>query len=72
MQSIQFQVRGEYIELYKLLKAVNVCESGGAAGILIRGGEVRVDGKVELRKACKIQPGQVVEAGDVRISVQRA
>ena len=72
MQSIQFTVRGEYIELYKLLKAVDVCESGGAAGMLIRSGDVKVDGNVELRKACKIRPGQVVRAHDAEIIVQAA
>jgi ribosome-associated protein len=36
---------------------------------LVAAGEVSVDGKVELRKTCKIRAGQVVTLGDVRIRV---
>ena len=72
MQVIQFPVRGEFIELYKLLKATGVCDTGGTAGALIRAGSVKVDGQVELRKACKMRPGQSVQAGAVRIDVLRA
>ena len=69
MQVIQFRARGEFIELYKLLKATGVCDTGGTAGALIKAGSVKVDGNVELRKACKIHPGQVVQTGAVRINV---
>ena len=72
MEAIEFAVRGEYIELYKLLKAVDACSSGGAAGALIRSGSVRVDGQVELRKAAKIRPGQIVQASGKRITVSAA
>ena len=72
MQVIQFKVRGEYIELNKLLKATDVCSSGGAAGALITAGSVKVDGQVELRKACKIRPGQVVQTSGARIKVASA
>ncbi len=69
MQTIQFQMRGEFIELHKLLKIEGVCASGGEAKMLVASGEVRVDGVVELRKACKIRAGQIVETGAVRIAV---
>ncbi|PTT76849.1 hypothetical protein DBR42_26225, partial [Pelomonas sp. HMWF004] len=32
-------------------------------------GQVLVDGEVELRKACKIRGGQVVQFGDTTINV---
>ena len=35
-------------------------------------GNVHVDGQVELRKRCKIRPGQVVALGDARIAVLTA
>lgn len=70
MESIPFQLRDEYIELYKLLKVTGVCESGGGAGALIASGSVKVDGKVELRKGAKIRAGQVVETSGARIPVQ--
>jgi ribosome-associated protein len=69
MQTVQFHVRGEFIELNKLLKATDVCSSGGAAGALITSGSVQVNGEVELRKACKIRPGQIVKTSGVQINV---
>ena len=69
MQTLQFQMRGEFIELHKLLKVEGVCASGGEAKMLVAAGAVRVDGAVELRKACKIRAGQSVETGAVRIEV---
>ena len=72
MQTLQFQMRGEFIELHKLLKIEGVCASGGEAKMLVASGEVRVDGAVELRKACKIRAGQIVETGAVRIAVSGA
>jgi ribosome-associated protein len=59
----------EHIDLCDLLKHAGICESGGAAKHLIAGGEVTVDGGVELRKRCKVRPGQVVEAGGQKVVV---
>ncbi len=56
-----FKIRGEFIELYKLLKVMNLCASGGEAKHAISEGHVRIDGKTETRKACKIRAGQKVE-----------
>jgi len=57
---LELQLRGDYIELDKLLKALGLVESGGRARVLIAAGEVRVNGQVELRKTAKIRAGQVV------------
>ena len=62
-------MRGDFIELHKLLKIEGVCASGGEAKMLVASGAVRVDGAVELRKACKIRAGKIVETGEVRIEV---
>ena len=72
MQQLDFRLNGEYIELHSLLKATGVCDSGGAGKAIVAAGGVSVDGKVELRKACKIRAGQVVTLGDVRITVLAA
>lgn len=69
MQSLEFIVDGEYVELNQLLKLVGVVDSGGAGKAVVASGEVLVDGKRELRKTCKIRPGQVVNLGDVKIRV---
>lgn len=69
MQQLEFQLRGEFVELNQLLKLSGVCDSGGAGKMLVAEGVVSVDGKVELRKTAKIRAGQVVTLGDVRIRV---
>jgi len=69
MQQLEFSLDGEYVELNQLLKLVGVCDSGGAGKMLVASGAVSVDGKVELRKTCKIRAWQVVTLGDLRISV---
>ena len=69
MQQLEFQLRGEFVELNQLLKLTGVCDSGGAGKALVAEGVVSVDGKVELRKTAKIRAGQVVTLGDVQIRV---
>lgn len=69
MQRLEFVLNGDYVELNQLLKLVGVCDSGGAGKMMVASGAVAVDGKVELRKTCKIRAGQVVTLGDVRINV---
>lgn len=69
MQQIEFQLRGEFVELNQLLKLAGVCDSGGAGKALVAEGAVSVDGRVELRKTAKIRAGSVVTLGDVRIHV---
>jgi len=69
MQQLEFNIDGEYVELNQLLKLTGVCDSGGAGKAIVASGAVSVDGKVELRKTCKIRAGQVITLGDVRIRV---
>jgi ribosome-associated protein len=69
MQQLEFQLRGEFVELNQLLKLTGVCDSGGAGKALVAEGQVSVDGKVESRKTAKIRAGQVVSLGDVQIRV---
>ncbi len=64
-----FDLSTDYIELCQLLKASGAMESGGAAKQAIGEGKVTVDGVVELRKKCKIRPGQVVEMGAFSVKV---
>jgi ribosome-associated protein len=69
MERITFDLRGEYVELNQLLKLVGVCDSGGQGKQLVAEGLVQVDGQVELRKTCKIRPGQLVRFEDLEIEV---
>ena len=69
MQAVSFILRGEYITLDALLKATGVAGSGGAAKAMVAAGKVQVDGRDEMRKACKIRQGQVVGVHGMRIRV---
>jgi ribosome-associated protein len=72
MQRLEFEVNGAYVELNQLLKLVGICDSGGAGKALVATGDVKVNGHQELRKTCKIIPGQVVSLGDISIHVSAA
>lgn len=70
MQQLEFEVKGTYVELNQLLKLVGLCDSGGAGKVIVASGGVKVDGRTELRKTCKITAGQTVSLGDVIIKVK--
>ena len=72
MTQLEFELDRDHVELNQLLKLSGVCDSGGAGKALVASGRVRVDGVVELRKTCKIRPGQVVSLTGVRITVAAA
>ncbi|MDQ7970370.1 MAG: RNA-binding S4 domain-containing protein [Oxalicibacterium faecigallinarum] len=72
MQQVDFELNDEFVELNQLLKLVGICDSGGAGKVIVASGKVKVDGKTELRKTCKIRAGQVVQLGDVRVTVRAA
>jgi ribosome-associated protein len=69
MQTLEFELDTDYVELKQLLKLADLVTSGGEAKMLIAEGQVEVDGQVELRKACKIRAGQQVRFGDTVIHV---
>lgn len=69
MANLNFTLTGDYVELHNLLKLMGLADTGGMAKALVAEGEVKVDGRVELRKTCKIRAGQVVMLGDTRIAV---
>ena len=58
---MEFSIQGEYIELCSLLKAANLVMSGGEGKEVVAQGLVTVDGRLELRKRCKIRAGQRVD-----------
>jgi ribosome-associated protein len=72
MQTIDFQLTGEYVELCNLLKLAGVADSGGQGKALVAAGEVSVDGRAESRKTAKIRAGQRVECAGVVIRVGSA
>ena len=68
-QSIEFQIKGEYVELCNLLKLVGLAQSGGRGKALVAEGAVKVDGQPESRKTAKIRAGQVVECLGIEIKI---
>ncbi|MBA1433002.1 MAG: RNA-binding S4 domain-containing protein [Epsilonproteobacteria bacterium] len=67
---MQFKLEDEYIELYKLLKLLNLVDSGGEAKMIITAGYVSRNGEKELRKRAKIIKGDLLIVGDdVKIEV---
>lgn len=69
---MNFQIKDEYIELCKLLKAANLVMSGGEGKEVVAQGLVTVDGQPESRKRCKIRPGQSVAFSGNTIEVEAA
>lgn len=59
---MEFEIKDEYIELIKLLKATQIAESGAMAKALVEEGEVLRNGKLETRKRAKIRKGETIEA----------
>jgi len=64
-----FKCETDYIELCQLLKLLVPLKSGGEAKIAIKSGLVTVDGQIELRKKCKIKPGQTVVYDELEIDI---
>lgn len=69
MQTIDFDLDRDHVELNQLLKLAGIADSGGQGKAIVASGEVTVDGVVELRKTAKIRAGQVVRVGDAEIRV---
>ncbi len=64
-----FQLKGEFIELIKLLKLLQIAESGGAAKSIVEENEVYVNGEIETRKRAKLRKGDVVKVFDEEIKI---
>ena len=66
---MKYILQTDYIELYKLLKVLDLVDSGGQAKMLIAEGHVFRNGEVELRKRAKIVAGDIIKIADVVIEV---
>jgi len=65
-----FKIKGEYIQLNQLLKALGWCENGADANLAIEQRQVKVNGETELRKRNKIVPGSRVEFRNQTITIE--
>ncbi len=69
MRKVSFAVKGEYITLGQLLKALDIVSTGGQAKMLIKGGNVKVNGEVDVRRGRKLRPGDTVQVDDLLIEL---
>lgn len=69
---IMYKITTEYIKLDSFLKSTSVASTGGTAKLMIAGGEVLVNGEVELRRGRKLFPGDRVSVLEHDFVVEQA
>lgn len=69
MHDQQVSIRTEFIKLDSLLKYAGLTDTGGFAKELIQAGQVKVNGEICTMRGRKIRSGDVVEAGEYRLTV---
>lgn len=62
----------DYIKLDQFLKVTDTVQSGGQAKLLIRSGEVSVNGEMELRRGRKLYDQDVVTVDGISFTVEIA
>jgi len=65
-----FELKEDYIELYKLIKVMDLVDSGAEAKLIVAEGHVRRNGEVETRKRAKIVSGEIIEIAEVTIEIK--
>lgn len=69
MEQIEFSLSTEYIELIKLLKLLNLVESGADAKIVVEEGLVKCNEDIEFRKRKKLRSGDIVVFNNSTIKI---
>ena len=71
MKKTEFQLRptSAYIELIKLLKFMQIAQTGGHAKMMVEKGIIKVNGEEELRKRKKLRPGDIVVVSEMEITI---
>jgi ribosome-associated protein len=65
----EFKLTSEYIELVKLLKLLQIAQTGGHAKIIVENGEVIRNGEPEFRKRAKLRSGDKIEVAGEEIVI---
>lgn len=60
----------DFIELIKLLKLLDIAQSGGHAKMMVEEGLVSVNGTKEFRKRNKLRAGDLVELAEIAIEIK--
>ena len=66
---MKFKLKDDYIELFKLLKILNLVNSGAEAKLLIEQGYVKRNKNIETRKRAKITKDEIIEIADITIKI---
>jgi len=64
MSTIEYALQDQYIELFKLLKLLDLVDTGAQAKMIVADGYVNRNGEIELRKRAKIIKGDKLIIGD--------
>lgn len=64
-----YELKEEHIELFKLIKFLDLVDSGAEAKMIVADAHVKRNGEIEMRKRAKIRKGDKLEIGDVTIEV---
>lgn len=66
----KFKIKGEYIQLNQLIKAMAWSCNGAEANAFIDGGRIKVNGEVEYRKRNKLVIGDSVEYNFQKVEIE--
>lgn len=66
----KFKIKGEYIQLNQLIKAMAWSTNGAEANTFIDSGLVKVNGEVEYRKRNKLVPGDSIEYNRQKVEIE--
>jgi ribosome-associated protein len=69
METITFELTEEYIELIKLLKLLNLCESGSQAKMVVDEGFVKFNDVIEYQRRKKLRKNDVVHFNNTEIRI---
>lgn len=69
MEKIEFKLSSEYIELIKLLKLLNLCETGGEAKAVVDEGLITCNNETEYRRRKKLVTGDTVIFEGYKINI---
>ena len=64
-----YELQDEYIELFKLIKLLDLVDSGAEAKLIVAAGHVIRNGEIETRKRAKIIKGDQLKIADIIISI---
>lgn len=67
----EFKLREDesFIELIKLLKIMQIAQTGGHAKMIIENGEIQVNNEIEYRKRRKLRIGDIIQHETTEIKI---